>query len=191
MGIQIVTDATSEPVTSTLAKLWTKIESDADDEIVSRLIKGARRAAEQYCGRYFAPRTVALYLDAFPTAEILLPHPPVIQVDSVKYYATDGTLTTIDSNNYTFEQAHGDPPVRAWLTPAYGYDWPATLEVANAVKVQYQCGFAACPDDVVEYILAHLAATYGQREAIARSDRVQQVVPFIRAKLDPYMIPVV
>lgn len=189
MGIKLKTDATVEPVSTATAKLWTRIESDADDSIVAMLIKGARRAAEQYCGRYFAPRTVTLYLDAFPPAEIMLPRPPVIQVDSVKYVDTAGTLTTIASANYTCEQAHGDPPARAWLMPAYDYEWPETREVANAVEIQYQCGYATCPDDVVEYILAHLAATYGQREAIARSDRVQQVVPFIASKLDPYVIP--
>ena len=46
----------------------------------------------------------------------------------------------------------------------------------------------ATPDEVIEYILAHLAATYGQREVIARSDRVQQVIPFIASKLDAYRI---
>lgn len=188
MGLKMVADATAEPITSTTAKLWTKIEDSADDAIVTMLIRGARRAAEAACERYFAPRTVALFLDAFPAAEIELKRPPIIQVDHIKYVNTAGVLTTISSSNYTFEQASGDPPQQAWVLPAYGYEWPATLDVANAVEVQYQCGYSTCPDEVIEYILAHLAATYGQREVIARSDRVQQVIPFIASKLDAYRI---
>ena len=46
MGLKMVTDATAEPITSTTAKLWTKIEDSADDAIVTMLIRGARRAAE-------------------------------------------------------------------------------------------------------------------------------------------------
>lgn len=188
MGLKLITDAASEPITAAFAKLWTRIETDADDTIVDLLISGARRAAEQYCDRYFVARTAAVFLDAFPSHEIELPMPPIIAIDHVKYTDEDGAIQTISSANYTFEQAHGDPPQRAWLLPAYSYDWPTTLDAANVVEVQYQCGHATCPEPVKEYILAAVAATYGQRELIARSDRVQQIVPFLAAKLDPYRI---
>ena len=188
MGIKVVTDAATEPVDATFAKLWTKIDGADDDDIIDLLITGARKAAESFCERYFVPRTIALHLDAFPTAEIELPRPPIIAIDHVKYYDGDGVLTTISSANYTFEQSHGDPPVRAWLLPASEYEWPSTQDVANAVEIQYQCGFSTCPWDVKEYICAHIASTYSQRESIARSDRVQKVVPFWIGKLDPYRI---
>lgn len=189
MGLQIVTDAATEPIDVATAKLWTRIDQSAEDTIVQMLITDARRGAEAVCERYFVPRTVALYLDAFPPGEIELLRPPIIQIDHVKYVASDGTLTTITSTNYTFEQAHGDPPARAWLVPAYGYDWPDTRDVANAVEIQYQCGFSTCPDDVKAYVAAAVAASYGQREVIAQADRIPKAVPFLVGKLDRYLIP--
>ena len=188
MGFKIIADAASEPVTTSFAKLWTRIDGTTDDDIMDMLISGARKAAESYCERYFVSRTVELNLDAFPDGEIELPRPPVTSITHVKYIDSDGTLQTISSANYTFEQAHGDPTVRAWLLPAVDYEWPDTQDVANAVQVRYVCGYSSCPEDVKEYILAHVASSYGQRESIARSDRVQKVVPFWVGKLDPYRI---
>jgi hypothetical protein len=56
----------------------------------------------------------------------------------VKYYDTDGVQQLLSASSYQLDK-ESEP---GWLVPAYGYTWPTTRCMANAVEVIYVAGYA-------------------------------------------------
>lgn len=75
----------------------------ADDDLIDGLIKTAREEYEHESGEITTTRTITEYWDDWPTdgRTIELTVGPVASVSSVKYKPDGGTLTLIDSSNYT------------------------------------------------------------------------------------------
>mgnify|MGYP001579719481 FL=1 len=174
-----VSGPSDEVITRAEARLHLKIDSDqtADDALIDLLTTAAREDAEDFCNRCFVYSTWELRLDEFPSRaynEILLPRPPLISVNSVKYIDANGATQTLGSDNW-YVDAKSEP---ARLRPAYGLAWPATRAQMNAVTVSYLAGYppieAGSPLDTttnvpaaakaaVKLILGHL---YANREAV-------------------------
>ena len=186
MGLKVITAPTVEPVTLATAKLHARVEIDDDDDLIEAYISAARERAEHLTERALAPATLCLYLDAFPADGIQIPRPPVSAIVSVQYVDGAGDLQTVDSADYALDDAQ-EP---AWLLPAYGFSWPSTLDVANAVRVTYTAGYTAdaCPAQVKAYILAVVAGMYAQREILASGDKLPKSVQFLDGLLDAYKV---
>ena len=186
MGLKVITAPTVEPVTLATAKLHARVEIDDDDDLIESYISAARQRAEHLTERALAPATFCLYLDAFPADGIQIPRPPINAITSVQYVDGAGDLQTVDSADYALDDAQ-EP---AWVLPAYGYTWPTTLDVANAVRVTFTAGYTAdaCPAQIKAYILAVVAAMYAQREILAQADRVPKSVQFLDGLLDAYRV---
>lgn len=182
MGIKVVTPPATEPVTLAEAKLHLRVDGSDEDALISRLISAAREQCEQELDRSVAQQTLMLMLDAFPGGAVLLPRGPVISVSSVQYTDAAGAAQTISGANYAID----DGQVDAWLLPAYGYDWPATREQGNAVRVTYQAGYATCPDAIRQWILLAVGTMYASREA--DSDRPAVPQNFAARLLDRYRV---
>ena len=167
-----------EPITRAEAKLHLKVDDQtADDALIDLLVSAAREDAEDFTNRCFCWSTWELRLDEFPTSglqEILLPRPPLIRVESIRYVDADGVTQTLGSDNYQVD----DKSEPARVRPAYGLSWPATRAQMNAVTVSYVAGYpvseAGSPADyaanvpaaakaAVKLILGHL---YANREAV-------------------------
>lgn len=146
--------AGTEPVTADEIKTLIPLDGTDHDTRIALLIPALRQQAEQYTGRSFAINTWQVKLDAFP-AEIRLLWPPVVSVTSITYVDSDGATQTLDAANYSVD-SHSEP---GWVLPAYGLDWPATYDTANAVTVNYTAGYgASCPKEVKWWIAAHIKA---------------------------------
>lgn len=118
--------------------------------------------------------------------EILLPQPPLISVDSVKYIDVDGNLQTLASTDYKVDTV--TEPAR--LVPAYGKNWPATRNEINAVEVTFTCGYgaaAAVPEAIKAWIKLRLGAMYENRESdVALLRGSIEALPFADKLLAPY-----
>ena len=182
MGIKIVTPPATEPVTLAEAKLHLRVDTSDDDALITRLISAAREQCEQELDRAVAPQTLQLLLDAFPDGALVLPRGPVTGVTSVQYVDTAGVLQTIAPSNYALDEAQID----VWLLPAYGFDWPATRDEANAVRVTYTAGWTTAPASVRQWILLALGTLYASREA--DSDRPAVPQGFAARLLDRYRV---
>lgn len=171
---------TTEPVTLAEVKQHAAIYvSDHDTMIEGILIPAARRAAEQETGRSIASSIWDLYLDEFP-AEIQLPYPPIIGVTEIVYTDADGASQTLSSSLYSLD-SKSEP---GWVLPAYGTDWPATYDVANAVRVRYTAGYGAdCPGEVKLWILAQVRHFYDHRGAVVTGTIVNPL-PYLNGLLD-------
>lgn len=133
-----------EPVSLEEAKANSRIVSDADDELIRRLIKVARTQFEEETGRQCCRATWQLKLDEFPNGGefIELPRPPLVSVSSITYTDTTGVSQTVSPSYYAVSTAW--EPGRIRLT--YGYSWPATRDVKEAVTITYLAGYATAAE---------------------------------------------
>jgi uncharacterized phiE125 gp8 family phage protein len=77
-----------------------------------------------------------------------------------------------------------------YVVPAYGTDWPATRDQANAVTVRYAAGYGAAasavPAAIRAWILLATATLYETREADDVKVKAQHL--FVDGLLDRYRI---
>mgnify|MGYP000875925253 CR=1 FL=1 len=101
-----------EPVSLTEAKLWLRVETSADDSLISSLVTAARGMVEKLAGRQLVTAQWVLRLDTFPYPNgwwilaypglfpdpmtIRVPKAPLQSVEGITYYDLGGTLQTLD-----------------------------------------------------------------------------------------------
>lgn len=140
-----------------------------EDALITRLIRGAAARGEHETGRAFMDQEWELIIDAFPDAEIRLDKPPVTSITSVKYIDASGTQQTLLSTAYALDA----DKLPGYLFPALNTSWPATLDVANAVRVRFKCGYATTPALLAEaapglpdWLLVQVQTLYENRDLI-------------------------
>lgn len=156
--LKVITAATEEPLTLEEAKVFLRVDVDDEDLLIASLISAAREYAEHYTGATFATVVYELGLDAFPADAIMLPNPPVSEVESVKYTDTAGDEQTLDPNDYVLAD-YGMTPSIYPLDP-----WPSVGTYPNAVRVRYTATGAAVPAVVKVAMLELVAHYYENRE---------------------------
>lgn len=183
MTTVVYTAPAEEPVTASEVKLHAKIDTSADDALITILIAAARQQAELELGRKIITQTLDTYFDAFPEEIRLM---PIQSVTSITYADGNGDTQTLSASAYQVD-AVGH---HARITPAYGYTWPSTRsDQLNAVKVRYVAGYglqAAVPACIKNWLLIRVAQAYEQRQAV--SDFGQAVAfprDFVDGLLDP------
>jgi len=152
VSLKLITPPSTEPVTLAQAKFDCRVDNTGDvdfdalqDENLLGLIKTCTEACEHIIGRAIMPQTWELVLDAFPyDSDIELAHPPVQSITSIKYVANNAELT-LATDKYTLDNEK-EP---CWVLSVDGF--PATDDVANAVRVRYLAGYANV--DAVPYAI--------------------------------------
>lgn len=159
MTTKLVTPPAGLPVPLAAAIAKAKADGAGLDAEIELDVRGVAGEVEHELGRALIEQTWRVTLDRFPEA-IKLAMPPVIAVDYVKFYDADGVLQTLDPQDY-FVDSVSEP---AYVMPAPGRSWPATAVRANAVEVQYRCGYGpdhtAVPAQIQSYILGRIEAKY-------------------------------
>lgn len=151
MALKLTVAPENYPVTLEEAKAHLRLgDSTDEDPIVEALIAAATEQAEIFTARRFVEQTWKLYGDTFSqlttcgSAAIQIPYPPLVEIDSVKYYDTQGTLRTlVEDTDYQVE-TFSEP---ARISPMPGTVWPSTeANKLNAVEISFICGYV--DDDV-------------------------------------------
>jgi len=83
---------------------------------------------------------------------------PLQSVTYVKYIDSAGVEQTIDPADYQIDR------VAHRILPAYGKTWPIARYQANAVEIEYLCGFGNAPADVPLAIQQAIKLIVGQNE---------------------------
>ena len=164
MALKLITAATALAVSLIEAKAHLRVTASDDDTLITAMITAATETAEQLTGRAIMPQTWELSLDEFPDA-LELTRIPAASITSLKYYDSDGVLTTMDGATYTLDIA--DDYGFAYVVPAYGTEWPTARDQINAVVVRYVAGYAnaaAVPQAIKSWILLQVGAMYENRE---------------------------
>lgn len=152
-------------MTVAAAKTWLRMTGDADDSVIEMLLYGATEEVEaKLLDRYLMPRTVDLFLDAWPSGhEILLPA-PLREVTALTWYDAEGQAHVVDAGSYVVSAAGPAPALIA-------SNWPgSTLREADAVVVRCAVGYAdvdAVPARYKHLVLALLAVDFANRDGLA------------------------
>lgn len=192
--LKVITSATSEPLSLEEAKLHLKVETDADDSLISSLITAARETAEIFTGRALASQVLEYILDGFPVESdvIYLPRPPLEEVGSIKYKDYQGAETEWDPENYLVDS--DSMPAR--ITLAYGKYFPEyTPYPAAAVRIRYTAGYRSggpdslkIPEEIKQALKLLIGHFYENRESVVVGT-VANKVPFsAEALLYPFRV---
>jgi len=142
------------------------VDSTAEDDVITLLVSAARRMCEECTQRAFITQTWEMTLDGFVTCTDDLPFSgtvvlptnfadtysntvdlsrlPVQSITSIKTYAPDNTVTTVDPSVYRVDAAGG----RIVLND--GQTWPSNLRQRGAVVITFVCGYGAAGSFVPE-----------------------------------------
>lgn len=194
-GIQkIQTAPASYPITKEQAKQNLRLdELDEDDALLDLFISAATDFIEVYTQRRLVTQTWDFYLDDFPGAHcefrngaILLPYPPLQSVSYVKYYDSQGVLTTLANGTDYVLDSISEP---AQLVPAPTKIWPSVeTDRINSVEIRFVCGYAsvsAIPASIRQALLFLIAHFYENRNA-ANPVELKEIPFGLRALLYPY-----
>lgn len=182
---QVVTHATSEPITREEAKAQCQVTHDAEDVWFDSLITTARRHVEQITNRTMLTTVRRVTLDGFPCI-IRLWKPPIISVTSITYIDTAGGTQTLSSSDYITSLIS----VPGRITPAYGLTWPSTQSRMDAVNVNYTAGYASAalvPQDLKHAMLLLVKHWWEHREAAATGS-VKEIEFAVSALCMPYTV---
>lgn len=164
---------TVEPVQLDEAKLWARIDTTADDQLVTGLIRGARHYAENFTRRQFCIATWKMAMDSFYTGpvsgaydDLRLSQPQAIGATP---FGSPGyrwltairiplpplqsvtSLTYVDTDGVTQTLDPSQYTVdnlseTGRITPAFSTPWPYTRSIINAVNITFVAGYAYAPE---------------------------------------------
>lgn len=141
MALKIISQPAQEPMTLSEVKLHLRIDTDEEDTLIAAHILAARQYCEQHQNRAYAQQTIELTLDDWPSyggEPIEIPRPPLISVETVKYFGTDNAEYIWDPALY-FVDTDSEP---GRICPAYSEIYPALqLRPINGVKIRYMAGY--------------------------------------------------
>lgn len=192
-----ITAPTAAAVSLATARLHLRSLGTTEDDLVEAWVTAATQAIEEATGRQVMTATRELWLDRFPSYRqpIELPRPPLQSVSSVKYIASDGTLTNFHDGGspvtlyYDVKAPAGDYAARGWVVPKYGYYWPTARRETGAVRIQYVCGYGDAEEDVPALIrtaIGFLIGHYDQNRAAVEATSMSDVPLGIRSILDAF-----
>lgn len=163
--LSVVTEPAAEPISLDEALVQCHANAGVEDDWFYKTISVCRRDAEAFTRRAFIEQTLRITFDCWPGRfPILLPRPPLIEINSVSVYDTDSVETVIDPGNLLVDTFNS--PGR--VTFISGYSGPGvTLREINSFVIEYKAGYGATaanvPEDFQHAILLQLGYMYGIR----------------------------
>ena len=175
MALKLITPPVAYPVTLAEAKAHLRVDHNDEDALITTFLAASTDFCEAFLGRALMPQTWELVLDQFPTNEIKLPKPPLIEVLSVQYDDGAGDLQSYTS--YSMDNV-SEP---GWIVP--DGSWPGTFDGINAVRIRYRAGYfvsdsptdTKVPDDLKAAVLLYMGSLYANRETIITGTIAAQV----------------
>jgi uncharacterized phiE125 gp8 family phage protein len=187
MALVLTSGPAAEPVTLAEAKAHMRVDTDAEDTLISSLIITSRLHIEAALGLAFITQSWSYFLDAWPASrEIKLPLRPVQSVTAVRLYAADESVETLAADSYLLDGA-GTP---ARLVRNVATAWPKPSRSANGIEIAFIAGYgdsaADVPAPIRQSILLLIAHWYEHREPVELGAPGVPVPPMVSELLLPY-----
>lgn len=181
------TAPTVEPIT--LADVQTHLKLSGETTYLTGLIKTARMMIERELNRSLILQTWTGYADRWG-CELHIPYPPLIAVNSVKYYDLNGTLTTLSSANYWVDNKKQPGEIE------YVYDFtPPELQYGrpNAIEVEFTAGFLGSGTDADKQAAVPEPLKHGMKVLITdmHEHRGQYVIGNNANKIPHYILDLI
>ncbi|HVY87151.1 MAG TPA: head-tail connector protein [Caulobacterales bacterium] len=186
MSTTILAPPASEPVSLAEAKLFLRVDHNAEDDLITTLIAAAREAVEAGCGRALITRRVRESLDIWRREAVngaVLGVGPVTNIVAVRLLADNGSQSVIDPERYRLEGSRDRPRL------VFAAGLPATMRSAGGVEIDYDAGFADDPADLPLALrlatLQIVGALYEARQGAASIPEAARALmrPFAPARL--------
>lgn len=177
------------PVTLAEFKAQARIDtSDEDTWMTDALLRATDWVQRAWTDRQLILATYTLFLPTFPGGKgiIKMPRPPLVTIETVKFFNTSEVLTTFSSASYQVNIRPQVGTVRPVLTAV----WPITqIDKDNAVEIEYTTGYAnaaAVPDSIKHAIVMLAAHWYENREAALVGTISKEVEFGVKMLLAPF-----
>jgi len=166
--IQITTQPTSEPVTTSDLHAWLRLNTTDEDAILASLITTARQQFEHLTQRAVLPTTFRQYTDRIRHGVTLL-RGPVTSITGVHYYDGNDNLQT--DSTYSSDIVSLPARIR-WINPL-----TISLNVRPPVYVDFVAGWADTSHVPVEVCTAIklLAASYYETRSAYVTDNLKEL----------------
>ena len=161
---------TYSPVSLLDAKEHLRIDADADDRVIERMLSAAVGAIGEMTGRSLAAETWQLGLDGI-TGDLTLPKSPVTAVSGIAYYDNNNTSQTYSLSNVNVSLSDD----RAVISLKSGCAWPVTTRRPDAVNITFTTGYTTLPDELVSAVMLKLGDLYFNRGDAKAGDADYQI----------------
>jgi len=171
-ALELIDAPATTPITLAEVKAQLRVEHTDDDTLLTRLITVAVAYTDVMgaLGHAMISQKWGQWVTSTPPQSVKLILGPVIQVNAVKYYDTDGDLQTDTLSNY---QVTGTS-FASYVEPAEGFDWPVTQDRADAIRIEYTIGYGEAttdiPDTLRHALMLLVGHWYDNRENTAMDE---------------------
>ena len=187
---QVITAASTFPVSLTEAKSHLKVDTSADDTYITSIIKAATQLSEEYTNRFFIDTVIEQTCSSFADLQTLFKS-KVSAVASVKYYDSDNSSQTLDSAIYDV-QLNYEP---AQIQLADNQNFPSITKRNDAVVARYTVGYGSAASDVPEIIKQAILLTignfYANRQSVITGRIATELPQNSKWLLDTYKVQIV
>lgn len=159
MSITIVTPPAIEPLSLAEAKLFLRVDHDAEDDLVASLILAARQGVEAWARRALITRRVVetrdrWRLDALGAVRLALA--PVAEIHEIRVSGV-----AVSPASYALDAAHDPPRLQFGVTP------PEPSQAIAGIEIEYDAGYGEdaeeAPEALRQAVRLTLAAAYEDR----------------------------
>lgn len=187
MWRELVIPPAVEPVTVEEAKAELRVDHNAEDALIARLIVVGRQSIEQDLQRALITQRWRFTLEPpRDGSPIRLPLPPTQSVVSVTYRDPNGAVQAMDLDDVVLEAPSGPAAFPAELRLRPGATWPDRWRSDERIAIEVDAGYgdpADVPAVLVQGVLAAVVRLYESRGSSAAS------VPAITSTLlQPYRV---
>jgi len=187
---QVITAATSYPVSLTEAKSHLKVDTTADDTYITSIIKAATQLSEEYTNRFFINTVIEQTCSNFAQLQTLFKS-KVSAVAHVKYYDSDNSLQTLSTTIYDTQLKYEPSQIQL----ADDKSFPEITKRNDAVVARYTVGYGSAASDVPEIIKQAILLTIGnfyQNRNSVVIGRIATELPMnVKWLLDTYKVQIV
>ena len=187
---QVVTPASTYPVSLTEAKAHLKVDISTDDTLITNLIIAATQLSEEYTNRFFINTVINQTCTTFLDLKQLYKS-KVVSVTHVKYYDSDNTLQTLASSNYVVNNQFEPAQINLVVDGIF----PDIADRIDAIECKYTVGYGAAASDVPnaikQAILLTIGNWYANRESVITGRTSTELAQSSLWLLNTYKVQVV
>lgn len=174
------------------AKQYLRVTFDDDDtQIADHIVAAIQNidGRDGWLGRAIGVQIWELRLPEFcdrGDREIKVPLPPLISIDSVKYYDANDVQQTLSADDYEVVGVGGFGKARLVLKS--GKAWPGLGKRAENVVVQFTAGYEHVPRPILMALKRQVASMYEYRETVVVNASVAKLPGAVEGMLLPLRV---
>lgn len=160
------------------AKSHLRVDHEDEDDLIEAYtwaVNDLLDAQWGELGRALATQTWRMTMDSFPTDRIVLPFPPVQSVTSITYYDLNNASQTAATSLYRLTATDEG----AWVDLTNGASWPSVYDRADAVSIEFVCGYGTSAASIPEGIrmAAKLMLSHFYENRVSVTERQMHNLP--------------